>query len=92
MILEIPYTKGLYDENGIDYRYYGLDAINFLIDMNWESDIQYLGKECDEGIIIGIEDSNSHCDYYYIVYDPKTDKAKYILANDTKFVNTIKCG
>ena len=89
MILEIPYTKGLYDEGGIDYRYYSKDAEEFLKSINWENDIKYLGKECDYGIIIGIEDSNSYSDYYFIVYDPRTNKISYQLANDQEFINSI---
>lgn len=89
MILEIPYDKGLYDENGIDYRYYGKDAEEFLKHIKWEGDIKYLGKECPEGIIIGVEESNSYNDYYFIAYDPKTGKVNYPLINNATFLNSI---
>lgn len=89
MILKVPYTKGLVDYLGTDYRYYGKDAEEFLKSIGWEHDIKFLGKECKHGIIIGIEDSNSCADYYYIVYDPKTDKISYQLANNNEFFNSI---
>lgn len=89
MKLELPYQKGLNDESGKDYRYYGKDAEEFLKSMNWEDDIKYLGKECKDGIIIGIEDSNSYNDYYFIVYDPRINEIKYKLANGIDFIDTI---
>lgn len=57
--------------------------------------INYLGKECTtdkglQGIIIGIEDCNSFCDYYYIVYVPESKQVTYELANSADFVKTIK--
>ena len=55
----------------------------------------YLGKECTidkglQGIIVGIEDCNSFCDYYYIVYVPESKQVMYELANSADFVKTIK--
>lgn len=43
-----------------------------------------------QGIIIGIEDCNSFCDYYYIVYVPESKQVTYELANSADFVKTIK--
>ena len=43
-----------------------------------------------QGIIVGIEDCNSFCDYYYIVYVPESKQVMYELANSADFVKTIK--
>lgn len=44
----------------------------------------------NESVIIGIEDCNSFCDYYYIVYVPESKQVVYELANSADFVKTIK--
>ena len=94
MIIENKFTK--YDtETGINTRYFGKDAEDFLENINWHSDIDYLGKECtvvgkQQGIIIGIEDNEEYNDYYYIVYIPQDNRVTYVLANNTNFINTIK--
>lgn len=87
MIIEHPCKK-------VDTHYFGKDAEVFLKEIGWEGDVVYLGKECtvksnNKGIIIGIEDSNTFMDYYYIVYVPAEDKLYYELANSSEFVNTI---
>ena len=43
-----------------------------------------------QGIIIGIEDCNSFCDYYYIVYVPESKQVTYELANSADFVRQLK--
>lgn len=89
----IVYRK--YDNStDIDTEYYGEDAENFLESINWHSDIEYLGKECitsqGVGIIIGVEDSQSASDYYFIVYIPNTREIFYQIANSQRFISTIK--
>ncbi len=95
MIIKRPFEKGLFDRPGVDTRYFGKDAEDFLESINWHSDINYLGKECvvngrDKGIIVGIEDSESYDDYYYIVFIPETGEVTYPLANDAQFIGTIE--
>lgn len=94
MILKQPFEKGLLKSKGIDTQYFGKDAEDFLRSIKWDKDIEYLGKECvvdnKEGIIIGIEDSESFRDYYFIVFIPETGKVTYPLANDHTFTKNIK--
>lgn len=85
MIIKLKYST----------RYFGKDAGDFLENINWHSDIQYLGKECTtkkgkQGIIVGFEDNHAFDDYYYIIYDIEDRITVYELANNTKFVETIK--
>lgn len=95
MILKFPFEKGSIRQGpGTDTQYFGRDAEDFLESINWHSDIEYLGKECinrynERGIIIGVEDSESAMDYYYIVYSPETGVTTYELANSTEFVKSI---
>ena len=44
----------------------------------------------DDGIIVGVEDSNSFLDYYYIVFIPSKNEVMYELINDSSFIKTIK--
>lgn len=95
MITKHPYEKGLGPSPGIDTRYYGKDAEDFLESINWHEEIDYIGKNCitdsgEEGVIIGFEDSESYMDYYYIVYIPETGKVDYALANSASFVKNIE--
>lgn len=96
MILKYPFEKGLFDQPGVDTRYFGKDAEDFLKGIGWQEDIKYLGKEClaynakKEGVIIGIEDSELFDDYYFIVFVPESEKLYYELANNPEFINSIK--
>lgn len=97
MIIRKPFEKSIskYVKNGEDISYYGKDAL--LID---NKEIAKRIKEhlyCDcithtgnLGVIIGIEDSNSFLDYYYIIYVPSKDKIEYELINDPSFRKGIK--
>ncbi len=93
MIIKKPFEIGLNGESGIDVRYFGKDAENFLRSIKWDKSIEYLGKECIEddkrGIIVGFEDSASYMDYYYIVYFPESGETTYALANNAEFTRTI---
>lgn len=91
MIVTSPFDKGLSGFPGVDTKYYGKDAEDFLESINWHTEIDYIGSDCitDEGkngVIIGFEDSESFMDYYYIVYVPETDKVEYVLTNSPFFV------
>ena len=97
MIVRKPFEKSIskYVKNGEDISYYGKDAL--LID---NKDIakamkEHLYCDCithtgDDGIIVGVEDSNSFLDYYYIVFIPSKNKVMYELINDSSFIKTIK--
>lgn len=95
MILKYPFEKGLTGNSGVDTHYYGKDAEDFLRSINWGSDVKYLGKECitsrtrQKGIVVGIEDSESAMDYYFIVFVPETGDVFYELANSPFFTKTI---
>lgn len=94
MIFKIPFEEGLYGP-GVDTRYFGDDAKNFLENINWHEKSEYIGKECitshegKRGIIIGFEDSQCAADYYYIVFIPDEKKIVYELANYRPFIESI---
>lgn len=95
MKLEIPFESGICDIPGTDIRYYGEDAKEFLRSSKLYEDINLIGKDCitedgDEGIIIGIEDSESFMDYYFITFIPSKEIVKYELANNPEFYKNIK--
>lgn len=97
MILKKKFTKRINKErvNCENIQYYGRDAENFLESIGWHSDIDYLGKECTtskgkQGIIVGFEDNDDYSDYYFIVFIPETKHLYYELANNSKFVDSIK--
>lgn len=87
MIIKRTVEKDIYGRGPVeDVQYFGKDAEEFLKSIKWDKSINYLGKECTtdkglQGIIIGIEDCNSFCDYYYIVYVPESKQVTYELAN-----------
>lgn len=97
MIIRRPFEKSIseYVKNGEDISYYGKDSL--LVD---NAEVAKIIKEhlyCDcithtgnKGIIIGVEDSNSFLDYYYIVYIPSNGRIEYELINDQSFWETIK--
>lgn len=72
----------------------GIEATGLLYEVTlWEVPILAIISEVqtlEQGIIIGIEDCNSFCDYYYIVYVPESKQVTYELANSADFVKTIK--
>lgn len=96
MIIKRTVEKDIYGRGPVeDCQYFGKDAEEFLKSIKWDKSINYLGKECTidkglQGIIVGIEDCNSFCDYYYIVYIPESKQIMYELANSADFVKTIK--
>lgn len=96
MIIRETVEKDIYGRGPVeDVQYFGKDAEEFLKSIKWDKSINYLGKECTtdkglQGIIIGIEDCNSFCDYYYIVYVPESKQVTHELANSADFVKTIK--
>ena len=96
MIIKRTVEKDIYGRGPVeDCQYFGKDAEEFLKSIKWDKSINYLGKECTidkglQGIIVGIEDCNSFCDYYYIVYVPESKQVMYELANSADFVKTIK--
>ena len=95
MIIKRTVEKDIYGRGPVeDVQYFGKDAEEFLKSIKWDKSINYLGKECTtdkglQGIIIGIEDCNSFCDYY-IVYVPESKQVTHELANSADFVKTIK--
>ncbi len=95
MIIKRQFEKGLTGLPGVDTRYFGKDAENFLESINWHTEIDYLGKECTAdgdktGIIIGFEDSESYMDYYFIIFIIETEEVVYQLANSSSFIKSIK--
>lgn len=94
MIYKAPFEKGLYGP-GVDTRYFGDDARNFLKNMNWRKESGYIGKECitsrerEQGIIIGFEDSQCAADYYFTVFIPDGEKVVYELVNYSPFIESI---
>lgn len=89
MVITHQFTNNISGQEGsfTDTQYYGEDAIkaNFLGDT--AKDIY---KECEtekgRGIIIGIEDSDSFMDIYYIVYIPQLGKTVFELVNNASFI------
>ena len=95
MKLEIPFESGICNIPGTDIRYYGEDAKEFLRSSKLYKDIDlidrdYITEDGDEGIIIGIEDSESFMDYYFIIFIPSKEIVKYELANNPEFYKNIK--
>lgn len=95
MIKETIIEKDLHGNGPVtDYQYFGKDAVEFLKSKGFDKDIEYLGKECitykdKRGIIIGIENSNSFLDYYFIIYLIEGDKLCYELLNNASFTKSI---
>lgn len=95
MKIEIPFESGICDIPGTDIRYYGEDAKEFLRSSKFYEDSNIIGKDYitddgDKGIIIGVEDSKSFMDYYFIVFIPSKEIVKYELANNPEFYKNVK--
>lgn len=80
------------DEN---ISYYGKDALQIENAEIAKVIKKYLYCDCvtfkgNRGVIIGIEDSNSFLDYYFIVLIPSKKEIEYELVNDSNFIETIQ--
>lgn len=97
MIVRTDFKKSIskYVKNGEDISYYGKDALLVSDEEVAKRIKEYLYCDCithtgDKGIIIGVEESNSFLDYYYIVFIPSKNKVMHELVNDPSFSKTIK--
>lgn len=74
--------------------YYANDAIKFLNEIDYSDDIKYLGKEYiikenNHGIIIGVEYNEYYNDVYWIVFSPELNLYNYPMVNNTKTIKNI---
>ena len=89
MIIEHKAKSNICGRKGsfTDTQYFGKDAIEFNA---FGDTAQNIYKECEtkkgKGIIIGVEDSETFMDIYYIVYIPSTGETTFELINNASFV------
>lgn len=88
MIVEYKAKSNICGRKGsyTDTQYFGKDAIKFNA---FGDTAQNIYKECEtekgRGIIIGVENSETFMDVYYIIYIPNTGETVFELVNNASF-------